>query len=71
MTNESNARLREKVQAVLDAADVISGYEIQKNAGVPQGTISKLRSGDRTVDRLALETAERLADYYDKTLGDR
>ena len=44
----------------------ITGYRIFKVTGISQSVISELRLGKRNVGKLTLDTAEKLANYYNK-----
>lgn len=46
----------------------ITGYEISKNTGVSQYVLSQLRQGKREVDKLTLNTTEKLYEYANKVL---
>ncbi|MDU0996620.1 MAG: hypothetical protein E7A66_09380 [Staphylococcus lugdunensis] len=41
----------------------ISGYHIKKDAGVSYGNIDEIRRGERAIENLTLETAEKLYNY--------
>ncbi|UMT76804.1 hypothetical protein ML437_06050 [Staphylococcus roterodami] len=46
----------------------ITGYEISKNTGVSQYVLSQLRQGKCEVDKLTLNTTEKLYEYANKVL---
>lgn len=56
-------KLAEKVQQVLDSD--VSGYAISKRTGITQTVISRLRKGQASVDKLSIESADKIAQFYD------
>lgn len=44
----------------------ITGYQIWKATGVAESVISKLRSGERSVGNLTVQTAQKLLDFKEK-----
>lgn len=54
---------REKIQAVIDSHD--SAYQIQKLTGGNSSIIIRLRNHTRSIDRLSLNTVEKLERYFD------
>lgn len=59
-------KTKDKVQAVLDSD--LSQYAISKQTGVSQGSLSALRNGTKAIGKLSLDTAQKLADLYDKKI---
>lgn len=59
---------REKVEAVLALIDAgkVTRYHVAKQANISIATLDKLFSGDRKVENIRLETAERLGQYFDE-----
>ena len=53
--------MRKVIQELLDSS--ISTSEISKGAGVPWSTISDLRKGKTSMDKMALLTAEKLYEF--------
>ena len=41
----------------------ISGYQQRKDTGVSYGNINDIRRGERAIENLTLETAEKLYNY--------
>lgn len=64
----SNEDLLNKVKALLADTD-ITGYAVKKDTGIPYGKISALRLGNRSPEKLSLEVAIKLANYYDQRKG--
>lgn len=64
MDREINVmKLTDKVQQVLDSD--VSGYAISKQTGITQTIISRLRKGQASVEKLSIESAEKIAKFYD------
>ena len=59
--SERTEYLRELVGWLMESE--ITGYEIEKEAGVARTTISQLRKGNASIDNITLVKAERLAEY--------
>ena len=53
--------MRKVIQELLDSS--ISTSAISQGAGVPWSTISDLRKGKTTMDKMALLTAEKLYEF--------
>ncbi|MDN6763830.1 helix-turn-helix domain-containing protein [Levilactobacillus brevis] len=60
-------KLRKNVEMLI--ASPISQYRIDKETGVSQSNISKLRRGERKVGALSLDVAEKLSDYLEELTG--
>ena len=56
--------MRKEIEKLLESD--VTGYQIEKESGVRQSTISNLRLGKRTLDTLPLATAEKLQKYWRK-----
>ena len=56
----------DKVKSVLDSD--VSQYSISKKTGVSQGSLSALRNGSKSIGKLSLDTAQKLADLYDECI---
>ena len=64
-------KLSEKIQELLESNQ--TSYSISKHSGVPAGNIYRLRNGERKIENLHLDVAEKLGSYYDnnfKRLGE-
>ena len=55
--------MRKNIEKLLNSN--MNGYYIANETGVAASVISRLRSGERTIDKLSLETAEKLSDFYE------
>lgn len=53
-------QLRRDVIDVL-ADETLTGYKLEKLTGVSRSTLTRIKNGERYVDRLSLETCERIA----------
>lgn len=53
--------MKEIIQKLLDSD--ISSYKIGKETGVSNSIIQRLRSGNRSIGNLTLDTAEKLYEY--------
>ncbi|MEB7508387.1 hypothetical protein [Staphylococcus xylosus] len=53
--------MKELIQKLLDSD--ISSYKIGKETGVSNSIIQRLRSGNRSIGNLTLDTAEKLYEY--------
>lgn len=53
--------MRKVIENLLNSE--ITAYEISKQTGVSNSVISRLKSGERTIGKLSLDTAEKLYDY--------
>lgn len=53
-------QLRRDVVDVL-ADDSLTGYKLEKLSGVSRSTLTRIKNGERYIDRLSLETCERIA----------
>ena len=64
-------KLSKKVRAVLESDTSIRTLEY--GSGVSRSTISRLRSGERQIGNINLETAEKLEEFYNKYIhkGDK
>ncbi|EHJ07957.1 hypothetical protein [Staphylococcus simiae] len=62
--------MREIIQKLFDSE--LSSLYISKQTGVPQSTIYRMRTGDRSLDNLSLKNAEILSkfakDVFDKEI---
>ena len=64
--------LRQDIEDLFNAWEnnLVTGYKISKSTGVSQQLLGKYRDGERSIDRMALETAEKLSEYYNKHIKD-
>lgn len=53
-------QLRRDVVDVL-ADESLTGYKLEKLSGVSRSTLTRIKNGERYIDRLSLETCERIA----------
>ena len=53
--------IREQIEWLLESE--ITGYEIERETGVPRTSVSQLRKGDASLDNITLAKAEKLAEY--------
>lgn len=53
-------QLRQDVESVL-ADDNMTAYKLEQLTGVSRSTLTRLKNGERYIDRLSLETCERIA----------
>lgn len=53
--------MRQQIQNLLNSD--ITSYEISKETGVSNSVLSRLRSGEREIGKLTLETAEKLYQF--------
>ncbi|PTJ54203.1 helix-turn-helix domain-containing protein [Mammaliicoccus sciuri] len=53
-------QLRRDVVDVL-ADETLTGYKLEKLSGVSRSTLTRIKNGERYIDRLSLETCERIA----------
>lgn len=44
----------------------ISAYQLSKESGVAESTLSRLKSGEREVKKMSVETAQKILDYSKK-----
>lgn len=61
-------KLSEKVQALLQSN--ITAYRIEKETGVAQPNITRLRNGQSDVGHMSVDNAEKLAKFWDATMID-
>lgn len=54
--------MRKEINALLDST--MTGYQIEKQTAVRQSTISNLRRGKSTIDRLPFSTAETVYKFW-------
>lgn len=59
--NLGGVQMRELIQKLLDSK--LSSLQIAKETGVPQSTIYRMRSKERSLDNLSLKNAELLYNY--------
>lgn len=57
-----------EIRELLDRED-LTNYAIGKGAGVGIETVRRLRKGIRPIERLSVDTAQRLLDYKNRLLG--
>ena len=57
-------KIKEIIEAVLNSG--ITAYKIGSDIGVDRSIISRLRNGDKKIDDLSVNTAQKLIDYYIK-----
>ncbi|WP_422404512.1 helix-turn-helix domain-containing protein [Mammaliicoccus sp. JADD-157] len=53
-------QLRADVESVL-SDDTLTAYKLEQLSGVSRSTLTRLKNGERYIDRLSLETCERIA----------
>ncbi|MFA9457941.1 helix-turn-helix domain-containing protein [Halalkalibacter sp. AB-rgal2] len=56
--------MKGKIRMLIDSD--IKSYIISKETGIQQSTISRLRKGKIKIGRLTLDTALKLAEFYDQ-----
>lgn len=59
--NLGGVQMRELIQKLLDSK--LSSLQIAKETGVPQSTIYRMRSKERSLDNLTLKNAELLYEF--------
>jgi len=59
--NLGGVQMRELIQKLLDSK--LSSLQIAKETGVPQSTIYRMRSKERSLDNLTLKNAELLSEF--------
>ncbi|QCZ50921.1 helix-turn-helix domain-containing protein [Levilactobacillus brevis] len=57
-------KIKDEIQALLNTD--ISTSKIAKDSGVSQPAITYLRHGQRSIDRLSVDTAQKLLDYWEQ-----
>ena len=60
-------KMQDEIQELLNSG--ISAYAISKGSGVSQSVITRLRSRDRKIEKLTIETGQRLLDYWKQVKG--
>lgn len=57
-------KLSQKIDKLIKSD--ITVYQIAKDTGVSQASLTNMRNGKKEINNLRLETAEKLGDYWDK-----
>ena len=65
MKNNQIADIQKIHQLLFDRTDIPS-VEVVKHTGISLSSISKLRRGERSIDRVNVEHAIRLTQMYDR-----
>jgi transcriptional regulator with XRE-family HTH domain len=60
--------IRQKIEILFNSD--LSGYAIAKRSGVNQAVVNKLMNGQREIDKLSLDSAQKLADLYDERINE-
>lgn len=60
--------IKQKIEILFNSD--LSGYAIAKKSGVNQAVVNKLMNGQREIDNLSLDSAQKLADLYDERINE-
>ncbi|RRK10285.1 hypothetical protein D1831_08175 [Lactiplantibacillus garii] len=58
--------IAKQIQLLLDSD--LTAYRIGKDSNVPVSVVQRLKSGERSIDKLSVKTAQALIDYSYKVL---
>ncbi|CAK1237566.1 hypothetical protein R55210_AODCCCNP_00664 [Fructobacillus fructosus] len=60
--------IKQKIEILFNSR--LSGYAIAKKSGVAQPVVNRLMNGQREIGNLSLDSAQKLANLYDKRINE-
>lgn len=63
---KNSEMIMKQIKYVIDHSDIFSLYVLEKDFGIDKKSMSQIRNGKRSVERLQLQTVLKLINAYEK-----